>query len=145
MINLLTQLIVSYINLTNTDRMMKRLFILSLSLIIGFALSAYANNSQPSYPGGEEALRNYLSENIQYPPMAAEMGIEGVVTVEFMVKADGSIGDAKIVRMVDPDLEEEALRVVMNMPRWNPASKDGVPTDAWFSLPIKFILPTAEN
>lgn len=145
MINLLTQLIVSYINLTNTDRMMKRLFILSLSLIIGFALSAYANNSQPSYPGGEEALRNYLSENIQYPPMAAEMGIEGVVTVEFMVKADGSIGDAKIVRMVDPDLEEEALRVVMNMPRWNPASKDGVPADAWFSLPIKFILPTAEN
>ena len=145
MINLLTQLIVSYINLTNTDRMMKRLFILSLSLIIGFALSAYANNSQPSYPGGEEALRNYLSENIQYPPMAAEMGIEGVVTVEFMVKADGSIGDAKIVRMVDPDLEEEALRVVINMPRWNPASKDGVPADAWFSLPIKFILPTAEN
>ena len=114
--------------------MMKRLFILSLSLIIGFALSAYANNSQPSYPGGEEALRNYLSENIQYPPMAAEMGIEGVVTVEFMVKADGSIGDAKIVRMVDPDLEEEALRVVMNMPRWNPASKDGVPADAWFSF-----------
>ena len=125
--------------------MMKRLFILTLSLIIGFVLSAYANNSQPSYPGGEEALRNYLSENIQYPPMAAEMGIEGVVTVEFMVKADGSIGDAKIVRMVDPDLEEEALRVVMNMPRWNPASKDGVPADAWFSLPIKFILPTAEN
>ncbi len=145
MINLLTQLIVSYINLANTDRMMKRLFILSLSLIIGFALSAYANNSQPSYPGGEEALRNYLSENIQYPPMAAEMGIEGVVTVEFMVKADGSIGNAKIVRMVDPDLEDEALRIVNSMPRWNPASKDGVPADAWFSLPIKFILPTPEK
>ena len=90
-------------------------------------------------------MRNYLTENIQYPPMAAEMGIEGVVTVEFMVKADGSIGNAKIVRVVDPDLEEEALRIVNSMPRWNPASMDGVPTDAWFSLPIKFILPTPEK
>lgn len=124
---------------------MKRLFILSLALVIGFALSAYAKTSQPSFPGGEEALMSYLAENIKYPEMAAEMGIEGVVTVEFMVKADGSIGDAKIVRMVDPDLEEEALRVVKNMPRWNPAAIDGEPTEAWFSLPIKFRLPQADD
>lgn len=124
---------------------MKRLVILSLALFVGFMMSVYAQNAHPSFPGGEEALRNYLTENIQYPPMAAEMGIEGVVTVEFMVKADGTIGNAKIVRMVDPDLEEEALRIVNSMPRWNPASKDGVPADAWFSLPIKFILPTPEK
>lgn len=124
---------------------MKRLVILSIALFIGFMMSAYAQNTHPSFPGGEEALKNYLAENIQYPPMAVEMGIEGVVTVEFMVRADGSIGEAKIVRMVDPDLEDEALRIVKSMPRWNPASKDGVPVDTWFSLPIKFILPTAEN
>ena len=124
---------------------MKRLVILSIALFVGFLMSVYAQNEYPSFPGGEEALRNYLSENIEYPSVAAEMGIEGVVTVEFMVKADGSIGEAKIVRMVDPELEEEALRIVKSMPRWNPASKDGEPADAWFSLPIKFILPTSEN
>lgn len=124
---------------------MKRIVILTIALFVGFMMSVYAQNSHPSFPGGEEALKKYLAENIEYPPMAEEMGIEGVVTVEFKVKADGSIGDAKIVRMVDPDLEEEALRIVKSMPRWNPASKDGEPTDAWFSLPIKFILPALEN
>ena len=124
---------------------MKRLIILSLALLVGFMMSVYAQTSQPSFPGGDEALMQYLADNVCYPEIAAEMGIEGVVTVEFTVKADGSIADAKIVRMVDPDLEEEALRIVNSMPRWNPASKDGVPADAWFSLPIKFILPTPEK
>lgn len=121
--------------------MMKRLFILSLALVISFALSLYAQSTKPAFPGGEEAFNSYLAENLKYPEMAVEMGIEGVVTVEFIVKADGSISDAKIVRMVDPDLEDEALRLVNNMPRWNPAFNEGVPTDARYSLPIRFRLP----
>ena len=121
---------------------MKRLIILSLALLVGFMMSVYAQTSQPSFPGGDEALMKYLADNVCYPEIAAEMGIEGVVTVEFTVKADGSIADAKIVRMVDPDLEEEALRLVNSMPRWTPASDNGSPTDARYSLPIKFRLPT---
>jgi protein TonB len=121
---------------------MKRLIILSLALLVGFMMSVYAQTSQPSFPGGDEALMQYLADNVCYPENAAEMGIEGVVTVEFIVKADGSIADAKIVRMVDPDLEEEALRLVNSMPRWTPASDNGTPTDARYSLPIKFRLPT---
>ena len=121
---------------------MKRLIILSLALLVGFMMSVYAQTSQPSFPGGDEALMQYLADNVRYPEIAAEMGIEGVVTVEFTIKADGSIADAKIVRMVDPDLEEEALRLVNSMPRWTPASDNGTPADARYSLPIKFRLPT---
>ena len=124
---------------------MKRLIILSLALLVGFMMSVYAQTSQPSFPGGDEALMQYLADNVCYPEIAAEMGIEGVVTVEFTVKADGSIADAKIVRMVDPDLEEEALRLVNSMPRWTPASDNGTPTEARYSLPIKFRLPTPSD
>ena len=124
---------------------MKRLIILSLALLVGFMMSVYAQTSQPSFPGGDEALMQYLADNVRYPENAAEMGIEGVVTVEFTVKADGSIADAKIVRMVDPDLEEEALRLVNSMPRWTPASDNGTPTEARYSLPIKFRLPTPSD
>lgn len=124
---------------------MKRLIILSLALLVGFMMSVYAQTSQPSFPGGDEALMQYLADNVCYPENAAEMGIEGVVTVEFTVKADGSIADAKIVRMVDPDLEEEALRLVNSMPRWTPASDNGTPTEARYSLPIKFRLPTPSD
>ena len=124
---------------------MKRLVILSLALLVGFMMSVYAQTSQPSFPGGDEALMQYLADNVCYPEIAAEMGIEGVVTVEFTVKADGSIADAKIVRMVDPDLEEEALRLVNSMPRWTPASDNGTPTEARYSLPIKFRLPTPSD
>ena len=124
---------------------MKRLIILSLALLVGFMMSVYAQTSQPSFPGGDEALMQYLADNVCYPEIAAEMGIEGVVTVEFTVKADGSIADAKIVRMVDPDLEEEALRLVNSMPRWTPASDNGTPASARYSLPIKFRLPTPDS
>lgn len=124
---------------------MKRLIILSLALLVGFMMSVYAQTSQPSFPGGDEALMQYLADNVRYPENAAEMGIEGVVTVEFTVKADGSIADAKIVRMVDPDLEEEALRLVNSMPRWTPVSDNGTPADARYSLPIKFRLPTTTS
>lgn len=111
--------------------------ILMLSLMCGVS-SLYAQSVDPSFPGGEEAMLSYLSENIQYPAYAAENGIEGVVTVEFMVNADGSIGETKVVRMVDPELEDEAVRVIKSMPRWNPATVDGQPVAAWFRLPVKF-------
>ncbi len=115
--------------------------ILLLSLMLGFLFANAQQTNSPSFPGGEEALAAFLTENIQYPEMAAENGIEGVVTLDFMVKSDGSIGEVKVVRMVDPDLEDEAVRVVKSMPKWNPGIEDGVAVDSWFRLPIKFRLP----
>lgn len=121
-----------------------RRIILFLALSLGLTLANAQDQSttQPSFPGGEEALTTYLTENIQYPEIAAENGIEGVVTLDFLVKSDGSIGEVKIVRMVDPDLEDEAIRVVKAMPKWEPGTNNGVAVDAWFRLPIKFRLPT---
>lgn len=124
---------------------MQRIFIF-IAMFLGF-LAATAQEQldvQPMFPGGEDALATYLTENIQYPASAAEMGIEGVVTVDFMVKSDGTIGEAKIVRMIDPDLEDEAVRVIKAMPKWNPGMKGGAAVDAWFRLPIKFRLPTTK-
>lgn len=95
---------------------------------------------KPTFPGGEEALNKYISDNLVYPEAAKENGVEGIVTVGFIVKIDGSIGTIKIVRMVDPDLEQEAIRLVKNMPAWIPADKDGTPVDAPAEVAVPFVL-----
>ena len=95
---------------------------------------------KPSFPGGEEALKKYISEKTVYPAAAKEMGVEGIVTIGFLVLSDGSISEAKVVKLVDPDLEKEALRVVLGMPAWIPAEKDGNPIEAPSSVNIPFIL-----
>lgn len=105
-----------------------------------FAGAAYAG-PKPEYPGGQDALNQYISTNLKYPQAAKDNGIEGVVDVAFTVKADGSIGAIKIVRMIDPDLEEEAIRLVKGMPAWTPADKNGQPVDAQTQVEINFVLP----
>lgn len=86
-------------------------------------------------------MKTYISENLKYPAPAKENGIEGVVNVAFLVRTDGSIGSIKIVRMIDPDLEMEAIRLVKNMPKWNPGKSDGKPVDATATISIPFIIP----
>ena len=118
--------------------MKKLLMTLGAALLIGGA--AYAG-PEPEYPGGKEALAKYISTNMKYPQTAIDNGIEGVVDVAFTVKADGSIGNIKIVRMLDPDLELEATRLIKNMPAWTPADKNGQPVDAQTQVEINFVLP----
>ena len=72
---------------------------------------------QPSFPGGQGALMQWLRDNIKYPVIAAENGIEGRVIVQFVVSKSGSISNVNVVRGVDPSLDKEAVRVVSNMPR----------------------------
>ena len=100
---------------------------------------AYAD-SAPSFPGGDEALKKYVKENTKYPEAAKENGVEGIVTVDFIVETNGSLESLKIERMVDPDLEEEAMRVVKTMPAWIPAQKDGVAIEAPAKVEVPFIL-----
>lgn len=107
--------------------------ITTLAAAATIALTAAA--AQPSFPGGEEACNKYITENIKYPQSAKDNGIEGIVNVSFTVMTDGSIGSIKIVNMIDPDLEQEAIRLVKSMPKWTPAEK---PTTV--TLPIKFTL-----
>lgn len=107
---------------------------------IGMSFAVYAGDT-PEYPGGKEALDSYIAENLKYPAAAAANGIEGTVDVAFMVYANGSIGTIKIVRMIDPDLEAEAIRLVKGMPAWTPADKNGTPVEAPAQVQINFVLP----
>lgn len=118
--------------------MKKLLMIFAFCVLAG--ASAFAD-SAASFPGGEVAMQEYISQNIQYPAPAMANGIEGVVTVEFTVLADGTIGQIKIVRMLDPDLEQEAIRIVKSMPAWTPADKGGAAVASKVTIPVKFTLP----
>jgi TonB family protein len=95
---------------------------------------------QPSFPGGEEALTEYIVDNIEYPEQARKAGIQGKVYVAFVVEEDGSISNVRVLRDIGGGCGEEAVRVVKLMPRWNPASQKGKPVKVQVSLPVSFIL-----
>lgn len=95
---------------------------------------------KPSFPGGEEARLKWLNENINYPTAAAEANIQGTVTVSFVVEKDGSISNVKVVKGVHSLLDNEALRLVRNMPKWMPGKQNGNAVRAYFTQPIRFVL-----
>lgn len=96
--------------------------------------------SLPQFPGGLNGLMSWLSHNIIYPSEAVKARKEGKVVVQFVIKKDGSIGDAKIVVSVDSLLDAEALRIVKSMPVWLPGKQNGEPVNVRFTLPISFKL-----
>lgn len=116
---------------------LKKTFLSALLLFAG--LIGFADN-KPSFPGGESALNKYISDNLRYPEIAKENGVEGIVAVSFLVLPDGSLQNIKIVRFIDPELEKEAVRIVQGMPAWIPAEKDGTPVEAPSEVDIPFIL-----
>lgn len=95
---------------------------------------------KPSFPGGEAAMYQWLSNNIVYPPAASEEGIQGRVVVEFVVGKDGSITNARVVRTRHPALDKEALRVIKAMPNWIPGRNNGQPVKVTYTLPVTFKL-----
>jgi periplasmic protein TonB len=95
---------------------------------------------QPEYPGGMAKLFKYLSENIQYPIISSENGIQGTVFVQFTVDVDGSINDIMIVKGLDNACNNEALRVIKAMPHWVPGQQNGKPVNVRYTLPIRFVL-----
>ena len=94
----------------------------------------------PEFPGGSEALRNYLIENLRYPEQAKKDGVEGRVVVLFTVTEDGSILNVEVSQGIGSGCDEEAVRVVKAMPKWKPAIKDGKPAAGQYALPISFRL-----
>lgn len=95
---------------------------------------------QPLFPGGPAALLKYLSENTKYPVVAQENGVQGRVTVQFVVEKDGSISDVHVLRGVDPSLDKEAVRVVKSMPRWTPGKQNGINVRVNYRVPVLFRL-----
>lgn len=96
--------------------------------------------SMPEFPGGEAALYKYLAENIKYPQMAKESGIQGRVFVTFVVERDGRVTDVRVLRGIGGGCDEEAIRVVKGMPKWSPGKQRGKPVRVQYNLPVKFTL-----
>lgn len=96
--------------------------------------------SMPSFPGGDAALFKYLGDNIKYPVIAQESGIQGRVICQFVVNRDGSIVDIEVVRSVDKSLDNEAIRVIERMPRWTPGKQRGKTVRVKYTLPVNFKL-----
>ena len=94
----------------------------------------------PLFPGGDAALMGYLRDNIHYPTVAAENGVQGRVVVGFVVERDGSITDVNVLRSVDPSLDREAVRVVKSMPKWTPGKQNGSAVRVKYQVPVTFRL-----
>lgn len=94
----------------------------------------------PEFPNGDKAMFKWLSENVKYPPVARENGIEGTVYVSFVVWKDGTIQNVQVKRGISGGCNEEALRVVRAMPTWKPGRQNGKAVNVAFTLPIKFKL-----
>ena len=99
----------------------------------------------PQFPGGDAALIKYLDSHIQYPPEAAKNNIQGRVILQFVVDKTGEIGEVKVVRSVDKDLDKEAVRIVKTLPKFNPGRQNGQAVAVWYTLPVTFKLPQKGN
>lgn len=96
---------------------------------------------QPAeYMGGMAAMMKFIGQQMKYPPQARRMGIEGSVYVEFVVNAEGSISDVKVIKGIGGGCDEEAVRVVSKMPPWKPGKQNGKAVRSRFVLPVKFVL-----
>lgn len=102
-------------------------------------------DQMPQFPGGFPALARWLGENMTYPPTCYSEGIEGRVVVEFIVDKSGAVRDAKVLKSVHPELDAEALRLVMAMPRWNPGQHKGQAVNVRYSIPLSFKLPESDE
>ena len=97
--------------------------------------------SMPEFPGGQQALFKYLAENVKYPVIAQENGIQGRVICQFVVEKDGKVSDIQVVRSSgEASLDKEAQRVINSMPKWKPGKQRGKPVRVKYTLPVNFRL-----
>ncbi|HNZ43346.1 MAG TPA: TonB family protein [Bacteroidales bacterium] len=94
----------------------------------------------PQFPGGESERLKYLNENLKYPQVAKESNIQGAVYITFVVERDGSITNVAVLRGIGGGCDEEALRVISTMPKWNPGRQNGKEVRVQFNMPITFKL-----
>ena len=131
---------------------MRRIIFIVLSILVTLSINAQSEathveekvydvvEEMPQFPGGPSALFEYLSNNLQYPVVAEENGVQGRVIVTFIVEKDGSISNAKVVKAVDPSLDKEAIRLVESMPNWIPGKQNGEPVRVKYTVPVTFRL-----
>ena len=100
---------------------------------------------QPEYPGGLKKFYEYLSKTIRYPELAQEKNVQGKVFLSFIVEKDGSINDIMVTRGLGSGLDEEAVRVLDESPRWNPGVKDGMAVRVKYNINVNFSLTNDET
>lgn len=96
--------------------------------------------NMPEYPGGQIELMKYIAQNVRYPNVARENGIQGKVFVRFVVTKTGGVDKVTVARSVDPLLDQEAIRVVKTLPKWKPGMQRGKTVPVWYTVPINFQL-----
>lgn len=94
----------------------------------------------PTFPGGEVEMQKFIRDHLRYPVVAQEAGIQGRVTLRFVVSKTGAIENVTVVRGIDPSCDKEAVRVVQSMPKWIPGKQNGLNVPVYFNLPIQFRL-----
>ncbi|MBS6223781.1 M56 family metallopeptidase [Parabacteroides johnsonii] len=94
----------------------------------------------PEFPGGQTSLLKYLATRIKYPTIAQENGIQGRVSCSFVVDTDGSLKDIEVIRGIDPSLDREAVRVIREMPKWNPGVQNNMAVAVKYTVPVTFRL-----
>lgn len=94
----------------------------------------------PYFPGGESELKKFIYNNLKYPVVAQEAGIQGRVIIRFVVEEDGSISNVNIIRGIDPSCDKEAIRLIKTSPKWNPGKQNGKAVRVYYTLPIIFKL-----
>ena len=133
---------------------MKKLIMMSLMAMFGLSTvsaqkTVVAQKNQqvfdvveqmPEYPGGMQALFEYLSQNVKYPEDAEKQKIEGRVIAVFVVETDGSVSNVEVARPVFPSLDAEAVRVLSAMPKWTPGMQSGKVVRVKYTVPINFNL-----
>lgn len=133
---------------------MKKLLLMSLMAMLGLTTvsaqkTVVAQKNQqvfdvveqmPEYPGGIQALLDYLMESVKYPEDAEKQKIEGRVIAIFVVETDGSISNVEVVKPVFPSLDAEAVRVLSAMPKWTPGKQSGKAVRVKYTVPINFQL-----
>lgn len=94
----------------------------------------------PEFPGGLEKMMKFLQENLKYPPDARENGIQGRVVTQFVVDEEGNISDVQILKGIGGGCDEEVVRIVKTMPKWNPGKQNGTPVKVYYKMPVTFAL-----
>lgn len=138
------------ITIIEVNKTMKLLALLIATFIWSHAWSQVTDSTQlqnnpvfveekfPEFPGGTSNLYKFIADNIQYPKVAYENGVEGTVYVKFKVDENGFVQNPVIVRGIGAGLDEEALRVINSQPQWTPVDKNGNQEDVYFTVPVKF-------
>lgn len=130
--------------------MKKMMIIAAMALFVALGAHAQTDSSEqkkpvyeyaeemPTFPGGPQALFQFLAENIKYPEADKKADVKGLVVVEFTISTDGTVKNARVVKHATEAMDKEALRVTNLMPRWKPGKKQGKAVDVKYNLPFKF-------